>query len=417
MRYDVAIVGGGMVGGVMACALAPLGLRVAVVEAVPFGAAGQPSYDDRAIALAHGSARILAAMGLWPALAERVSPIRRIHISDRGHFGAARIDAAREGVEALGYVVENRAVGAVVAQRLAAQEGLDLICPARLVGVALEPDRAILTLDREGASETLEAGLVIGADGGESVVRRLLGIPTRVWDYGQSAVIANVTPERPHGGVAFERFTDTGPVALLPNSPPGSGDPNRCSLVWSVRRGDEQRVRELDDDTFLAELEERFGLRLGPIVRAGRRAAYPLRLVRAKEQIRPRLALIGNAAHTLHPIAGQGFNLGLRDVAALAEVIAEALREGEAPGSEKVLARYADWRRGDQRRVIGFTDSLARLFSNPLPPLQLARNAALVGLDLLPPLKHLLGRHTMGLAGRLPRLARGLPLRKEGECP
>lgn len=408
--YDILICGGGMVGATMAYALSPLPLRIGVIEAVPFKSDSQPSYDDRAIALAYGSARIIQAMGLWGQLQDQTSPIRKIHISDRGHFGVTRIDSAREQVEALGYVVENRVVGAVLAEALPALENVELICPATVSQVALSEAGAQVSVTAEAGERPLSARLVIAADGGNSEVRRLLQIPTRSWDYGQSAVIANITPARHHQGVAYERFTDWGPVALLPNA--AADDPKRCSLVWTVRRDDEERVLNLDAAEFLAELQQRFGYRLGELEKVGRRNAYPLKLVRAKQQVRPRLALIGNAAHTLHPIAGQGFNLGLRDVAVLADVLAEACAKGEDVGAGSVMQRYAEWRSWDHRKVIGFTDTLARLFSNPLAPLALARNLGLLAVDVVPPLKRILTRQTMGLAGRLPRLALGLPLQR-----
>lgn len=412
-NYDILIVGGGMVGATMAYALSPLPLRIGVIEAVPFRSESQPSYDDRAIALAHGSAKVFEAMGLWPLLADKVSPIKKIHVSDRGHFGVTRIDSAAEGVDALGYVIENRLVGHVLSEELPRLGNVELLCPATVTAIGTSKDAAQLSVDCGGVMREVSARLVIAADGGNSAVRNLLNIPTRTWDYGQSAVIANVTPERHHDGVAFERFTDSGPVAMLPNS--SADDPARCSLVWSVRREDEQRVLALSDDEFLSELQTRFGYRLGELRKAGRRNAYPLRLVRAREHVRPRLALIGNAAHTLHPIAGQGFNLGLRDVAALAQVIAEAHGAGIDIGSDAVLKQYAGWRNWDHRKVIGFTDTLARLFSNPLATVALVRNAGLVAVDVLPPLKRLLTKQTMGVAGRLPRLAMGLPLLRGGE--
>ena len=410
--YDIIIVGGGMVGATMAYALSPLPLRIGVVEAVPFKSESQPSYDDRAIALAYGSAKIFESMGLWQALADKVSPINKIHVSDRGHFGVTRIVSAEEKVDALGYVVENRVVGAVLAEALPKLENVDLICPATVTQVELGQGSASLTIEQSGDQQQLKSKLVIAADGGSSVVRELLEIPTRSWDYGQTAVIANISSERYHQGVAYERFTDSGPVALLPNSHAATEDPNRCSLVWTVRNGDEERVLNLSDEEFLAELQQRFGYRLGGLKRVGRRNAYPLKLVRAKQQVKPRLALIGNAAHTLHPIAGQGFNLGLRDVAVLADVLADAVANEQDLGAAEVMQRYADWRNWDHRKVIGFTDSLARLFSNPLAPVALARNIGLFGVDVLPPLKRMLTRQTMGLSGRLPRLAMGLPLLK-----
>jgi len=410
-HYDVVIVGGGMVGATMATALSALNVRIAVVEAVEFQSSSQPSYDDRAIALAYGSVRVFQTMGLWEQLSPTASPIKKIHVSDRGHFGIARVDCEKERVDALGYVVENRVVGNILGQALAEQANVDLICPAKVIGVALDEPQATITIDREGICEELTAKLIIGADGGNSVVRQMLDIPTRSWDYGQTAVIANISPARAHQGVAYERFTDTGPVALLPNSPTGSDDPKRCSLVWSVKRGDEERVLELSDEAFLSELQTRFGYRLGKLEKTGRRSAYPLNLVRAKEHTRPRLALIGNAAHTLHPIAGQGFNLGLRDVAVLADVIADALAADLDIGCETVMNGYRDWRNWDHRKVIGLTDTLARLFSNPLAPVALVRNAGLFTLDVTPSLKKMLTRQTMGVAGKLPRLAMGLSLR------
>ncbi len=404
-RFDLVVVGGGLVGASLVCALAGQGLRMALVEAQPLKVADLPGYDDRGIALAAGSQRIFAGMGLWPALAGAATPIRRIHVSDRGRFGFVRLDAADEGVPALGYVALARELGAALLGRLGGLAEVTLFSPARVADFAADGAGARLTLATEGgARQTLEARLVVAADGTRSALRDRLGIATTERDYGQSAVIANVSPQLAHEGVAYERFTDTGPLALLPMSE------GRCALVWTVPADRVEAVMALDDAGFLAGLQARFGQRLGRLERVGRRSAYPLRLVRAKDALGPRLALIGNAAHTLHPIAGQGFNLGLRDVAALAEVLVEARRAGEDPGAPEVLARYARWRRADQRRVVAFTDGLNRLFASPLPPLACARDLGMLALDLLPPAKRGFGRLAMGRAGRLPRLARGLPL-------
>ncbi len=402
--YDLLIIGGGMVGASLACALAGSGLRIAVVEAVPLRADDQPSYDDRSIALACGTRCIFSGMGLWEGLRDAVTPIRTIHVSDRGHFGITRLRAADYGLEALGYVVENRALGRLFAARLASLDDVALLCPARLESLDIGDRTACAEVEMAGVRHTLRARLVVGADGGRSLVRRLAGVAVREWDYGQNALIANVTPGRGHAHVAYERFTDSGPLAMLPMSG------NRCSLVWTVRRGDEAALMALDDEAFLSRLQARFGRRLGVLRRVGRRQVYPLTLVRATGRPPPRLALIGNAAHTLHPIAGQGFNLGLRDVAALAEVLWTAQRRGEDPGGRDVLTRYHQWRHRDQRRVIALTDGLVRLFSNELPPLVMMRNLGLTALQCLPPVKRLLARQFMGLAGRLPRLARGLHL-------
>lgn len=402
--YDVLISGGGLVGASLACALSGHGLRIGLIEAVPYNADAQPAYDDRAIALAAGTQRIFAALGLWPALAERATPIHRIHVSDRGRFGFTRLDRAEEGVPALGYVALGRDLGAVLTARVAQLRDVDVLCPARATGVDFTSDHAQVRVEDVNGERIVTSRLLVAADGAQSMLRDLLGVPTTVWEYGQTAVIANVTPERPHDHVAYERFTDTGPLALLPMSE------GRCALVWTLRDDQVESVMALDDAAFLARLQDRFGHRLGSLTRVGKRSAYPLRLVRARESVQPRLALIGNAAHTLHPIAGQGFNLGLRDVAALVDVLLDAQRGGQDIGGLAVLNRYADWRRADHRRVIAFTDGLTRVFASPLPPVALVRDLGMLALDLLPPAKHLFACLTMGKAGRLSRLARGLEL-------
>jgi 2-octaprenyl-6-methoxyphenol hydroxylase len=401
---DILIGGGGLVGASLACALSGHGLRIGLIEAVPYGEPGQPSYDDRAIALAAGTQRIFTGMGLWPALEARVTPIHRIHVSDRGHFGFARLDRAEEGVPALGYVALGRDLGAVLNARLSQCADVQVIAPARVAGVEFAADTARVRVAAGNGERTVATRLLVAADGAQSTLRDLLAIPTTTWEYGQTALIANITPQRPHDNVAYERFTDSGPLALLPMSDA------RCALVWTLRDDQIDAVMALDDAAFLARLQERFGQRLGRLLRVGRRSAYPLRLVRARESVRPRLALIGNAAHTLHPIAGQGFNLGLRDVAALAEVLLDTHRDGRDIGDAAVLARYADWRQGDHRRVIAFTDGLTRVFASPLPPVAWARDLGMLALDLCPPAKRLFARLTMGKSGRLPRLARGLDL-------
>lgn len=400
--YDLIIVGGGMVGASLAVALSGQGLRMALIDAVAPGAAGQPGYDDRAIALAWGSRRIFEGMGVWPGLASAAEPICEIHVSDRGHFGFTRLSAEEERVPALGYVATARCIGEVLLGRLRECRDLDWIAPARVVAVSSDDIAAHVTIEEEAGQRVLNSALLVAADGGRSFVREQLALPTRQWQYGQTAIIANITPGRPHRNVAYERFTDTGPVAMLPMSE------GRCALVWTVRDEQVETVMGLDDGSFLAAVQERFGQRLGTLRRVGRRAGYPLQLLRVEESVRRRVAVIGNAAHTLHPIAGQGFNLGLRDVAALVEEVMRAHRAHRDIGADSVLAAYEDWRRPEQRRVALATDGLARLFSNPLPPLRLGRNLGLLAMDLLPPARHGLARAAMGLAGRLPRLARGL---------
>ncbi len=400
---DVLVVGGGLVGASLALALGRAGLDVAIVEAHPFRLNEQPNYDERSIALAQGSQRIFTGMGLWHSLHDAVCPIHTIHVSDRGHFGFTRLKREQEGVEALGYVASARLLGNTLIQALEMTE-VRLLAPAQLEKFQVENAQVRVTLSLGGKPVECRTRLLVAADGVQSQVREQLGIKTRQWDYGQTAIIANVTPDQPHNHVAYERFTDTGPMALLPLND------NHCSLVWTLRTGQVDEMMALDDVAFLARLQARFGYRLGRFTKVGTRYAYPLQLLRAKQSTAQRLALIGNAVHTLHPIAGQGFNLGLRDVAALAEVVIDAQRRGDDIGGADVLQRYADWRQTDQRRVVAFTDGMVRLFSQTFPPLAGLRDAGMLALDLCPPAKRAFGRLTMGRAGRLPRLARGLAL-------
>lgn len=405
-RCDIAIVGGGMVGLSLAAALRTLPLDIVVVEPVPPGSDAQPSFDERTTALSNGSRRILEGLGAWQRVAAEATPIRHIHVSDRGRFAMARLSAEEQGVPALGYTLTNRVLGLALAEACRPAERVEVACPATVTGVEPGPERVRLSV--AGARQgTLEARLVVAADGARSAVRDALGIEATVWDYGQHALIANLVPEKFHDYVAYERFTDDGPMALLPLSD------GRCTVVWTMPPAAAEAVMALDDHAFLAALQDRFGYRLGRLQRVGRRHGYPLSLTRSDRQVAARAVIIGNAAQGLHPAAGQGFNLGLRDVATLAEVIADELRTRGAdadPGSEEVLGRYAEWRRADRRTVIAFTDALVRVFANPLPPVRAARDAGLLLFDLVPPAKQAFARVTMGLAGRLPRLARGVPL-------
>ena len=409
--FDLIIVGGGMVGASLAISLAQQPMRIALIEAARYDSdttTNIPSYDDRAIALSFGSRRIFEGMAMWADIATQSTPIQRIHVSDQGRFGCTRLDSHEEGVEALGYVATACHLGACLWQRLQELDNLTIISPARLSQIKLGAEHATVVVERSdsgsNATQTLTSQLVVAADGGDSPIRRLLDITAREHDYHQTAIIANISSERPHHNVAYERFTRHGPLALLPMAG------QRCSLVWTRTPDDAERLLALSEVDFLAELQPCFGQRLGRFTQVGQRAAYPLRLVQATEQIRPRLALIGNAAHTLHPIAGQGFNLGLRDVATLAQCLADASRHHADLGATSVLAPYAQWRQRDQRQVIGFTNTLVQTFSNAFPPLALVRNLGLIATDIVPPLKHGLARRAMGIAGKLPRLARGLPL-------
>lgn len=399
--YDLVIIGGGLVGGSLSCALAQTGLRVCVVEAVPMQSDTQPSYDERVIALSWGSRRIFEGIGLWAAIGPGAEPIRQIHISDRGRFGFARLDHCEEGVDALGYVASARLLGRAIQGGLA---GVEMLCPARLLGFRVQADRVDLEVSVAGDSRLIRTRLLVAADGGDSGVRKHLGLAARQHCYGHDALISTVTAGQPRRGVAYERFTDTGPLAMLPMSE------GRYSVVWTVREGEAPEMLGLSDEDFIVRLQQRFGYRLGRLSRPGRRVAYSLKLMLTREPVGRRTVLIGNAAHTLHPVAGQGFNLGLRDVAALAQVLADADRAEADPGGDATLDAYRRFRGRDQQTLAVATDVLARTFVNPLSPVRWVRDLGLLGLDLTPGLRHFVARRFMGMGGNLPRLARGLPL-------
>ncbi|HEX4242477.1 MAG TPA: 2-octaprenyl-6-methoxyphenyl hydroxylase [Steroidobacteraceae bacterium] len=420
---DVAIVGGGMVGASLAVALAPLDVDVALVEAVPPGSAAQPSFDERTTALSNGSRRILETLGIWSEIEASATAIRKIHVSDQGRFGFARIDAAEQGLAAMGYVVPNRALGAALWRRLEAVARLRSFCPGRVSRVSPAPEGVSLEVNDGGGggaasaaadsgcasvAATLTAKLVVAADGIQSAVREAFGVKAGSHDYGQSALITTVLPQRFHNHVAYERFTPSGPLALLPL------EGGRCALVLTLDHAAADAAMEWSDAQFLAEVQRRFGFRLGRFLQAGRRAKYPLSLSRAERTSQGRCAIVGNAAQALHPVAGMGFNLGLRDVACLAEIIADRRRDPDFdPGAPDTLASYDAWRARDRGGVIAFTDTLVRAFSSPLGLVGRARNLGLLAFDLLPPAKSALSRLSTGAApgARVPKLARGVALR------
>ncbi|MEX2125537.1 MAG: 2-octaprenyl-6-methoxyphenyl hydroxylase [Woeseia sp.] len=406
-HYDIVIAGGGMIGSCVALALAPLGLRVVMVEAVARGNLSQPSFDDRSTALSRSSQRMFAAMGLWPDVVAASTPISSIHVSDRGRFGFSHIDAAEQNVEALGYVVINRVLGEVLQKALPAVPGLEFICPGRINAVKTPNDTVVVSVDEVRGLRDLSCSLLIAADGANSTVRDLLGIRAVRTDYGQRAVVGNLLPEMPPANRAYERFTESGPLALLPVTD------GRAVFVWSLSCEDAESVMLLSDQAFTEKLQAAFGYRLGAFDKVGQRASYPLALTRAERLIARRGVLVGNAANGLHPVAAQGFNLGMRDVASLCDCIANELRTGGnrcAVGDDRVLQAYAEWRRADHRKVVRFTDGLVRLFGSERMPVRALRDLGMLGFDLVPGVRTLFARHTMGLAGKLPRLSRGVPL-------
>jgi 2-octaprenyl-6-methoxyphenol hydroxylase len=404
---DVAVCGGGLVGATLALALADLALDVVLIEAHPFGTFGQPSFDDRTTALSNGSRRIFDALHVWPLLEREATAIRRIHVSDRGRFGFARLDAAEQGLSALGFVVVNRAIGAALWRRLE-DSSMRVLAPAKVRGMQPGAGRQRIQCDL-GAQDsvTVEARLAIAADGAQSALREAAGIGAQTWNYDQTALVTNVLTQRFHDHIAYERFTPSGPLALLPMSE------GRLGLIWTFTPDVAQAVAQASDAEFLARLQDAFGFRLGRFMRVGARQLYPLALTRADEHIAERLAIVGNAAQTLHPIAGQGFNLGLRDAASLAEVLADGRaqrRDAFDPGDGVWLERYREWRQADRTNIVRFTDGLVRLFSQPLGPIKALRDVGMLAFDLMPAAKGALSQLSLGAAGRIPKLARGASL-------
>ncbi|MBL6749901.1 MAG: 2-octaprenyl-6-methoxyphenyl hydroxylase [Nevskia sp.] len=385
---DIAIVGGGLAGASLAVALAEAPLRLALIEsAAP--PAGQPAWDERCIALNDASRRIFEACGVWQALRGAAAPILATHISEQGRFGTARFAAADAGLEALGYNVPLRAIGAALLARLRAMPRLRLLQPARVEALDCAGDTVRLSVRTAGTVQVLAARLVAAADGADSSVRRLLGIGAERRDYGQQAIVSAVRLARPHRGVAYERFTPQGPVALIPK--PG----DTASLVWSVPQEQAARLLALDDAGYLAAVQQAFGGRLGNFLALGRRWAFPLARVMSERLVAPRVVLVGNAAQSLHPVAAQGFNLGLRDVAALAAQVSGAAD----PGDSGLLSAYESSRLHDRGRAGGLTDLMVRAFSNRVPGLAQGRHWGLVAVDLLSPLRESVLRQHLGHFG------------------
>lgn len=403
--FDVLIVGGGMVGASLAVALKPLNLKVGLIEAYNFGVAEQPSYDDRSIALSYGSSRIYQGMGIWSKLRSGVESIQHIHVSDRGHFGAARMEATEENVPALGYVVESRVLGKLLYDELATGE-IALLVPAKVYGVEQSADSVQVQIERNGVVDTLQTRLLVVSDGRDSSVREVLGIDSIRREYHQTALIANVTTSEPHHNTAYERFTANGPLALLPLTE------GRYSLVWTHRDDEVSNTLQLDDADFLRKLQLEFGYRQGAFTKVGQRAAYPLVLQKAVKEVAGRAVVIGNASHALHPVTGQGLNLGLRDVAQLADLLAETVLANSDPGAADLLARYQRLREPDHQSVVRYTDTLVRVFSNDFAPLAHARAAGLMAVDRIALLRHWNARQGMGVRQRQTRLARGLGLKQ-----
>ena len=400
---DILIVGGGLNGPALALALARQGFSVTVIDTLPAGARSDPGFDGRSYALALASQRMLAALGLWAGLAPDAQPILEIVASDgRAGEGAApfflHFDHAEIEEGPMGFMVEDRHLRPALLDAMEAEPRITHLSGRRVVAQRVDGPRVALTLD-DGA--TVTGGLLVGADGRASGTAQRAGIRRTGWDYGQTALVCAIAHDLPHHGRAHQFFMPPGPLAILPLTG------NRCSIVWSERRDRAEAIQAMDDAGYLEALRPRFGSFLGDIRLAGDRFTYPLNLTLANAFVAPRLALVGDAAHGVHPIAGQGLNLGLRDVGALAEVLTLARRRGEDPGAPDVLMRYQRWRRFDTATLALATDAFNRLFSNDNPVLRAGRDLGMGLVNAMPGLRRRFIREAAGLTGDVPRLLQG----------
>lgn len=400
--YDVVIVGAGIVGATLACALAVSKLRIAIIEHELPVPAPSADFDLRVSAITPGSRVILDGVGAWVGIAQqRVCPVEQMHVWDAGGTGAIHFDSADIGEPHLAYIIENNAIRAALIERIRRCSNAELCCPRDVDTVDVADSRVEVRLT-DGTQ--ISARVVIGADGPRSRVRQQARIDLTAWGYAQQAIVATVGTEQPHAHTAWQRFLSTGPLAFLPLAD------GRCSIVWSVDSEQASSLLAQEDAQFLESLATAFGDRLGAVVSTGVRIAFPLQRAHAKRYVDSRIALIGDAAHTVHPLAGQGVNLGLLDAAVLAEVLIDADSAGRDIGSVSILRRYERWRKGDNLAMLAVTDGLKRLFGNSMEALARVRNLGLDVTDSVRPVKNMFMRRAAGLEGDLPRLARGLPV-------
>jgi 2-octaprenyl-6-methoxyphenol hydroxylase len=398
---DVLIVGGGLIGGTLAVALGSAGLRVAVVDAEDLRKTEDASFDGRASAIALAPQRALACLGLWDDIAPHAAPIEQIRVSDGASPLFLHYDHQAVGKDPFGWIVENRAIRQALRHRLATLPAVRQFAPMTVAALDRQADRVTARL---GDGTEVTARVTIAADGRRSPTRTAAGIGITSWAYGQTAIVCTVAHARPHHNIAQEHFFPSGPFAILPL--PG----NRSSIVWTEKARLAPAIIAQNDAGFLLELKSRFSDYLGALSLEGPRFSYPLSLQLADSYTALRLALVGDAAHGMHPVAGQGMNMGLRDVAALAEVLVDAKRLGLDLGGASVLERYARWRRFDNFLMLVLTDGLVRLFSNDILPIRLARDIGLAAVNRMPALKKVFMRHAMGEVGDLPRLLKGQAL-------
>jgi 2-octaprenyl-6-methoxyphenol hydroxylase len=413
-QFDIIIAGGGLSGTLSALGLASLKkddgtpFSIAIIEANNIHQTPKLTFDSRVLALSHGSAEYLKSLSVWDDIEPQAAAIKNIHISDRGYYGKARLAAHEHQVSALGYVVEMSVLGQAILSGLSLKprgnpsknllhesqktNNITWFCPDHITDIDWQTESVNITLN---SSQQLSGKLLLACDGAQSTCRQFANISSSYQPYNQSALIVNVSMAKPHNNIAYERFTESGPIAMLPLSD-SFEQSHKCSLVWTLTPEKADEINKLDDHAFKQYLEAAFGSWLGSVEKVGDRVVYPLSLVQASEQVYHRMVLIGNASHTIHPIAGQGFNLGLRDVQQLCETVKNNIEQGLELADFSALTHYAVHRKSDHQQVITLTDSLVTFFSNDLPPLVVGRNIGLKVLNYFAPLKKRLVNKTMG---------------------
>ena len=393
--YDLAIVGAGIIGLTLACALKDSGLSIVLIEAKPYSVAAM---KGQAYAVHMSSKRIFTGIGVWDKILPQIETFRQVCLSDADYPGVVEFQPVDLGTDVLGYVAEHQALLTPLQEFMQNCPNVKYLCPAEVVQTQYQPDGVEISLKAEG-DRTIRTKLLVAADGARSRIRQSAGITTQGWQYWQSCIVAFVKPEKPHNNVAYERFWSSGPFAILPL--PG----NRCRIVWTAPHEEAKALVALDDEQFLAELRRRYGDRMGKLELDGDRFVFPVQLMQSDRYVLPRLALVGDAAHCCHPVGGQGLNMGIRDAAALAQVVQSAYNQGEDVGNLQVLKRYERWRKQENLTILGFTDLLDRLFSNNFLPVVIVRRLGLLMLKQIHPIKKYALQLMTGLRGRLPELA------------
>lgn len=403
-EYDVAIVGGGMVGMAAALALSKFNLKICLLEHIQAGTSGDsdshPSYDDRTLVVNRASIQFWKNLGIWQDLSQDITPIDKVHVSNKGYFGSVKFDKQSLNVDTLAYIVEAKKLGFALKDKIESVESISIICPAQVTDFKMINNKVVMGYSIDGKQQSLSCKLMLAADGVQSSIRKKLGLETIIKSYDRTAIICNITPEFKHNHCAYERLTKTGPTAMLPFVE------NRCGFVWTVEKDKADEILALNDAEFLQQAQSQFGYRLGKFMRVGKRSSYPLYLVTVPIQVKDRTILLGNAAHSMSPVSAQGLNLAVRDVAVLSDVIKQAIKNNTDLGCDEVLNQYQMATENDQSQTMNYTDDLMNWFKIEEPIVASIRSLGLMALDQSSNAKKALFSRASGYRGNSPTLLR-----------